>query len=104
MNREESQMVTIEIVAYAGDARSKLLTALNKAKDGEFDKSYELVEEANELILKAHQVQTDLITADANGEDVNVDVLMVHGQDHLMTCILLKDLTKHLIELYKKGV
>ena len=28
---------------------------------------------------------------------------MIHGQDHLMTTLLLKDLMKHLIELYKKG-
>ena len=27
---------------------------------------------------------------------------MIHGQDHLMTTLLLKDLMKHLIELYKR--
>ncbi|MDU2437526.1 MAG: PTS lactose/cellobiose transporter subunit IIA, partial [Staphylococcus epidermidis] len=30
-------------------------------------------------------------------------ITMIHGQDHLMTTLLLKDLMKHLIELYKKG-
>ena len=28
---------------------------------------------------------------------------MMHGQDHLMTTILLKDVMSHLIELYKEG-
>ena len=38
MNREEVQLLGFEIVAYAGDARSKLLEALN-ANEGDFDKS-----------------------------------------------------------------
>ena len=36
-------------------------------------------------------------------EDVTMVGFMVHGQDHLMTTILLKELMKHLIELYKRG-
>ena len=27
---------------------------------------------------------------------------MMHGQDHLMTTLLLKDLMKHLLELYRR--
>ncbi len=30
-------------------------------------------------------------------------VTLMHGQDHLMTTILLQDLMKHMIELYKRG-
>ena len=36
MNREEVTLLGFEIVAYAGDARSKLLEALNAAQAGEF--------------------------------------------------------------------
>ena len=38
MNREEVQLLGFEIVAYAGDARSKLLEALNAANEGDFEK------------------------------------------------------------------
>ena len=38
MNREEVQLLGFEIVAYAGDARSKLLEVLNAANEGDFDK------------------------------------------------------------------
>ena len=37
------------------------------------------------------------------GDDIAFSITMIHGQDHLMTTLLLKDLMKHLIELYKKG-
>ena len=103
MNRVEVQLLGFEIVAYAGDARSKLLEALNAAKDSEFDKAEQLVEEANECIANAHKAQTNLLAQEAKGEDIAYSITMIHGQDHLMTTLLLKDLMKHLIELYKKG-
>lgn len=55
MNREEVQLLGFEIVAYAGDARSKLLEALNAANEGDFDKAEQLTEEANECIANAHK-------------------------------------------------
>ncbi|WZE72472.1 PTS lactose/cellobiose transporter subunit IIA [Macrococcus sp. CCM 2573] len=103
MNKEETTMLGFEIVAYAGDARSKLLEALNAAKNGEFDKAEQLVEEANQCIVDAHNAQTSLLVKEASGEDIAYSVTMMHGQDHLMTTLLLKDMMKHMIELYKRG-
>ena len=37
MNREEVTMLGFEIVAYSGDARSKMLDALKAAQNKEFD-------------------------------------------------------------------
>ena len=45
MNREEVTLLGFEIVAYAGDARSKLLEALKAAEAGDFAKADSLVEE-----------------------------------------------------------
>ena len=36
MNKEEDQLLGFEIVAYAGDARSKLIEALKAAENGDF--------------------------------------------------------------------
>ena len=56
MNREEITLLGFEIVAYAGDARSKLLEALKAAEAGDFAKADALVEEANGCIAEAHHV------------------------------------------------
>ncbi|WP_176721363.1 PTS lactose/cellobiose transporter subunit IIA, partial [Streptococcus agalactiae] len=47
--------------------------------------------------------QTSLLQKEAAGEDLAYSVTLMHGQDHLMTTILLQDLMKHMIELYKRG-
>ena len=97
MNREEITMLGFEIVAYAGDARSKLLESLNAARSGDFARAESLIEEANECIVEAHHAQTA-------GEDLAFSVTLMHGQDHLMTTLLLKDMMQHMLELYKRGV
>lgn len=103
MNREEVTLLGFEIVAYAGDARSKLLEALKAAEAGDFAKADALVEEAAGCIAEAHKAQTSMLAQEATGEEIPYSITMMHGQDHLMTTILLKDLMHHLIELYKKG-
>lgn len=103
MNKEETTMLGFEIVAYAGDARSKLLESLNAAKAGDFSKAEQLIEEADKCIVDAHNAQTSLLAKEASGEDIAYSVTMMHGQDHLMTTLLLKDMMKHMIELYKRG-
>ncbi len=103
MTKEDVTMIGFEIVAYAGDARTKLLNALQKAQNREFEETEKLIQEAEECLLQAHKAQTEMIQKEAGGEDVELGFIMVHGQDHLMTTILLKELMKHLIELYKRG-
>lgn len=103
MNREEATLLGFEIVAYAGEARSYLLEALNAAEKGDYDKAEALCEEANTSIKEAHKAQTSLLTMEASGDDIAYSVTMMHGQDHLMTTLLLRDLMKHMIELYKRG-
>ena len=104
MTKEDVTMIGFEIVAYAGDARTKLLNALQKAQNREFEETEKLIQEAEECLLQAHKAQTEMIQKEAGGEDLELGFIMVHGQDHLMTTILLKELMKHLVELYKRGV
>ncbi|CUH94995.1 hypothetical protein P22_1064 [Propionispora sp. 2/2-37] len=99
---EELQMITVEIVAYAGDARSKYMEALEAASRGEYGKVESLIQEGNDLITQAHNTQTAMLQKEAAGEKLDMSFLMVHAQDHLMTVMLLRDLVKSLVNLYKK--
>ncbi|HEL9627136.1 TPA: PTS lactose/cellobiose transporter subunit IIA [Streptococcus suis] len=103
MNREEITLLGFEIVAFAGDARSRLMEALAAAQKGDYAKAEELVEAANACIVEAHHAQTSLLQKEVAGEDLAFSVTLMHGQDHLMTTLLLKDMMGHMIELYKRG-
>lgn len=62
-----------------------------------------MIEEAEQCIADAHRAQTSLLQKEAQGDDIAYSVTMMHGQDHLITTILLKDLIKYLMQLYKRG-
>lgn len=101
MTKEDTTMTGFEIVSFSGDARSKLLTALNKAKNKEFEACDQLIAGANECLKEAHDAQMDVMQAEANGEGVELGFIMVHAQDHLMTTLLLKDIIGTLIDVYR---
>lgn len=42
-----------------------------------------------------------MLTAEANGEGPNVNILLVHSQDHLTTSMLAQELIKELIYLHE---
>jgi len=42
-----------------------------------------------------------MLTQEANGDSVEMSLLMVHGQDHLMTGMMFKDLAKELVDVYR---
>lgn len=102
MNREEVGMIGFEIVSYAGEARSQLIEALNLAKAGKYKEAEELVDQAGETLNEAHKTQTQMLQQEASGDYADIGFIMIHGQDHLMTAMLLKDLVKYFIDLYKE--
>ena len=67
-------MISFEIVSYSGDARSKLLLALEKAKNGNFEECDSLIEQANDCLNEAHNSQMDVMKEEANGETVTMDL------------------------------
>lgn len=103
MNREETNSLGFEIVAYAGDARSKLLNAIKEAQKENKEKSDNLIEDAKKDLNEAHKVQTTMLSAEARGEVEDIGLSMIHGQDHLMTTLLLSDIVGHLCSMYYKG-
>ena len=103
MTKDELSMVGFEIVAYSGDARSTLLSLLKEMRAGNFENVEEKLKEADENINLAHQSQTKILQQEARGEDMEMGFIFIHGQDHLMTTILLRDLIQDLVHFHQKG-
>jgi len=99
MNEE---LIVMDIIVNAGEAKGYLYEALSKAKEGKFDEVDALFEKAEEALGRAHDIQTSLITREANGEKLNVSILFVHSQDHLMTCMSEKNLIREIIEMRRE--
>ena len=96
------EMIAMELVGNAGESRSLSFEALSLAREGNFDEAEEKLKEAKRSMLRVHEIQTQLICKEADGEEIKIGILMVHAQDHLMCSILARELVEELIKIYKK--
>lgn len=97
----EVEQVVMELIINSGDARAFAHEALEKAKEGKYEEADELMEKANDVIDQTHNLQTSLLQKEAAGDKVEISILFVHAQDHLMTSITEKNLIEELIEMRK---
>lgn len=97
----DTETIAMTLIAHAGDARTLAFQALQAAKKHDFEQADRLMEESEKASVLAHKGQTDLLVAEANGDKVDVSILLIHSQDHLMTSMLAQELIREMIELYK---
>ena len=98
----ELQVIAFEFIVNSGDARSQIHQSFAAMKKGEFDKATESLKGAEQSLLNAHRTQTKLLQENAQGKVLNLDILMIHAQDHLMTTILLQEIAQEMLELYQR--
>lgn len=89
------------LILNAGNSKSKSLMAIEEARESNFEEAKKLVEEAQEDLHLAHQTQTDLIQNEAKGETNEINIMMVHAQDHLTTAMIQLDQAKEFIHIYE---
>ncbi|GAB6138798.1 PTS lactose/cellobiose transporter subunit IIA [Halanaerobaculum tunisiense] len=97
-----SEKTIFTIITEAGNAKGLAFEAFSLAKEGEFEAAEEKLKESNKCFNKAHDIQTELISKEAQGEGEEVNILMVHAQDHLATATLTKDLVNEMIGMQKE--
>ncbi len=100
MNEKDLETV-MGLIVYGGEGKSNAMEAIEAAKAGNFALADEKLKAAKEAILQAHRTHAGMLTQEAEGNHRELTLLMVHGQDHLMTSIAFKDLAKEIVHLYK---
>lgn len=93
--------IIMTLVVKSGQARSMAYEALGEAKQGRFEEAERKMKESAQWVMEAHEIQTELLTREAGGELPQLSLIGVHAQDHLMDCMLARELITELIELYK---
>ncbi|KOS60974.1 PTS lactose/cellobiose transporter subunit IIA [Lysinibacillus agricola] len=90
------------LIVHSGNTKSECMEAIQLAKKGQIQKAKEKIQLANDALIEAHHSQTALLSQEARGEKVEVSMLLIHAQDHLMNAITFRDLATEMIELYER--
>lgn len=94
--------IIFSIISYGGDAKALAYEAIEASDEGDFEKAQTLLEEADASLMVAHNTQTELLTAEVNGDNKEVSLLLVHAQDHLMTAIEVRSLAERFIAINQR--
>ncbi|WP_271001642.1 PTS lactose/cellobiose transporter subunit IIA [Listeria seeligeri] len=96
------EKISFSLISLAGDSFSKLIEALQAAKESDNERVKVLLKEADELMIQAHKEQTEMLIQETRGEQASYSVLLVHAQDTLMNTILASTLIREMIEMYQE--
>lgn len=105
----EMETIIMELVVNSGEARNKAMEAIEAAEHGDFETAAEKMQACSQTLEKAHEFQTKLLSDEAGGESTTpVSLILIHGQDHLMNAMTVRDLACHMISMcrimYKKSM
>ncbi|HBM74124.1 MAG TPA: PTS lactose/cellobiose transporter subunit IIA [Clostridiaceae bacterium] len=95
--------VAMDIIIKAGDARLYITKALEAICLQDFVSADDNLKTAQEKIVSAHDIQTDIIQGAANGveEYEKYNILFAHAQDTLMTITSELNIAKEIVNIYR---
>lgn len=91
MTREQACVAGYDIVKNSGTAKTQLFCALEAAARNDYSLAHDLIESAEALICKAQSLKA-LFEKEVSRSNKNLQFVVEHGNDQLMTTIILKDL------------
>lgn len=99
---EEMELISFNIIAAVGTARSLYMEAIDSAKQGDFISARAMIQEGDEVFIEGHHAHAELIQREAMGEVSAVQLLLIHAEDQLMSAETLKIVAVEIIELYER--
>jgi len=101
-NEEVLQNIAFQIILESGQGRTLINEAFFSMRNKDFVVAINKLEKAHQFIIRAHNVQNDLIQNYASCNKIEIDVLMVHAQDHLMSTQTLHELAFEMLFLHEQ--
>lgn len=97
---EALSMQAMEIITYAGMAKSSYVNALKQAKQGDKELAARTIKDGDRMLAKAHESHFGLLQKEAQTGEPQVSLMILHAEDQLMGCETVRLLAEELMELY----
>ena len=99
---EQKYENSFETISFAGTAKSAAMEAIAAGSRGDFDEAEQLLKQAEECMLEAHHLQTNMITQEMRGNSVEVNIILLHAMDHLSMAQTAMDMAAVILQLQKE--
>lgn len=98
MNLEE---ISFQIISNSGEAKSLAMEAINLSKTN-YQLSNEKINQATKYLLIAKKKHMELVSCEAQGNDIKINLLLVHAEDQMLNTETIVLLAKEFISINQK--
>ena len=98
---ESKYQVAFDLILKAGNAKSSSMMAIDLAIEFDFENAKKNLEEAENEMREAHAIQIGMIQQEAQGNPVELNIILVHAQDHMTMAIMAKEIAEQFVDLYE---
>lgn len=91
----------MNMIAFSGEAKSLTLQAIKEARNGQFEQCNETLKKADKSLVKGYQAHTNLLVHEAQENDIQVSILMMHSADHLNSAETIRILANEIIAIHE---
>lgn len=102
METRDIENVIFELIMHAGNAKSKAMEAIYASRKGDLAEADILLKEGKEELILAHKSQTNMVFDEAKGNNVHVNILLVHALDHLAMATMSCEIGEEFVLLRKE--
>lgn len=99
---EGLEQISFEMISYNGAARSAFVEAIQAAKQGEFTQAENLMADGNDKLGQGHRVHARLLQQEASGESSEINLLLVHAEDLMMSAETLKIVADEMVTIHRR--
>lgn len=96
---KQIEEISFQMIADVGSANALYLEAVTEAKKGKIEGARELLRKGERCYRHSHKVHAELIMKMAGGEEIPVDMILMHAEDQLMNAEVIKLMAEQVIDL-----
>lgn len=99
---EGIELLSFQMISFNGSARSCFIEAIAAAKEGDFERAEQLMAEGEEQFIEGHRVHAQLIQQEASEGKTEINLLLIHAEDQMMSAEMMKIVAAELIDIHKQ--
>lgn len=98
----DNEQKAFTLILHSGNARSIGHEALDLVKKNDFDGAKAKLAEAKKELLEAQTMHAQMLRDMANNKKVQIDLLLIHAEDHVCGSQSCVDMAEEVIAIYEK--
>lgn len=98
----DNEQKSFQLILHSENARSLAHEALQLIKEEKKEEANNKMKEAKKELLEAQKLHAQMLRDMANSEEIKVDLLLIHAEDHVSGSQNCLDMAAEVIAIYER--